>query len=345
MPSETELEADIERLRSEKVELDKTKAALEVQLAKLAELQMALDIERASNEKNLGEAVRQADRVRWLEQEVEARNREVSDFMVEKDQMLRQMGKMSVDEKVANFELERLRKEVERLLQVSTCWEEQAKQARQVAAGYEQTEIVKKSQKVFESAEEFTREAYGDLAKNKAEKEEMSRACNRMEMQIESMREELDKVHGRNVDLEGKVMRLRHFHAASKEDLSRNACATPQGSVTSQVVPLSQIRAHNDKLLMMAGGEPVRKVKAKEWPMPKSFTDFSEYITTMKNFTKALQNLGHEEEQLAKEMVMSIASSTVGSSFLHELQKVYDCNTPTTIEETLSLLEACDLEH
>ena len=119
VPSETELEADIERLRNEKIELDRTKAALEVQQAKLSELQIALDIERASNEKNLGEAVKQADRARWLEQEVEARNREMSDFMVEKDQMLRQMGKMSVDEKVAQLEIERLKKEVENLVHVS----------------------------------------------------------------------------------------------------------------------------------------------------------------------------------------------------------------------------------
>ena len=52
------MEADIERLRKEKMELDRAKTSLEVQVVKLAELQSALDIERASNENNLGEAIK-----------------------------------------------------------------------------------------------------------------------------------------------------------------------------------------------------------------------------------------------------------------------------------------------
>ena len=113
IPSESELVADIERMKNEKEELLRTKQTLDEQQKKLEDLRMALDIERESNEKNLGEAVKMSEKANWLELEVESRNQELNELQLEKDTLLKQLGKLSVDEKVTQYELEKSQREVE----------------------------------------------------------------------------------------------------------------------------------------------------------------------------------------------------------------------------------------
>ena len=349
VPSERQLEEDIQKLKQEKEELEKTRLQLNEQMQKLAQIQTALDIEKESNEKNIGEAIRMNDRAHWLEQEVEARDMELRSMEAEKDKLLKEMGRMSVEEKGAEYEIERMKKEIEKMAKEAAEWEHEAIIAREKAASNEQTEIVRKSQKVFESADAFTREAYDDLAKSKSENDELNRVCTRMEMELTKVKQELLATRNKNINLEDKVGRLRHFHTtASREDLTKIRANTSAGSVTSsQGVPLSQIQSkgENKDLLMVSEAEPPKKLKTKDFPLLNNFADFSEYISTMRNYVKALLNLGYDDKSLARDMVLSIASSKVGSTFLHELQKRNGCNAPDSVTETISILEQCDFEY